>query len=408
MVMIKISQSVFRGIHCFKLLDDLANSPSMNAKHSEVGAMTIAELVKDSAAVQIQARVRGVLCRKDKYKGFLYDDDRKKLNAALKIQKTWKNRMRSSIQRFGTYSNISTQTESCFDENDINMADGDEDEEYENKQDTNPYQQNRVDFIRREYDSYRQNLCKAVNLSGFEILNLLRAMSVLLPREYEILAKTVLSMMNDSKVRCNISHRFNVRITDSLVDFEEDIIAAWKSLTQTTIQLSPSSAMFLRKSNMPRLRLNPSSQDALLHLKRLCIINDESISILERNENILLYDEPIKDDFLASAGISPNDIEEHEGNTIVDHLETFLLQVESSFHRTRIKNLLEIVRSIVEWERSRMGPEIYTERKTFDVKILSEKDLQIAKLEEEILQLKENIQTIAINPCKFCKKQSKF
>lgn len=419
-------------------------------KQNDSHAYTIVALAKSCAATQIQAHWRGVQCRKLMYETISNASTihQKESNigerAAMIIQKGWKRYRRLKLEVAhsrlcpdlksaskskcieNVINNIATQTEfhdisdreNSYEENitrfdairDDNKVDDKEEETttYQAKPDVSS---SRKQIINNAYISCHSKNHKKIRLSGFEILNILQAMSVLVHREYEILSKTILSNFNGSKRKSE--YPFSVRLTGPIRDFEKDINSAWKSLIKTASELSPSSAMFLRKKGN-RLKSNSTSEVARSHIQKLISLSGESLSIIEHNENIILYDDETIRTFLQSIDLdmddddSDNDDEMYGKRTILDYLERKRHKATSSYLRTKIENAIEVLNLVVSWEEKNMGNKIgLGEGKHISKVILDEKDLLISKLREEVKRLKHTIHSIEKSPCTFCQKESK-
>lgn len=394
-------------------------------------SVTIAALAKACAAVQIQAIWKGVLCRKLKYEvhrtSNLVSVDKVNLEASLVVQKAWRRYRVSKIastfpsrfaedkRRFETKNiHVIAKTGSdsineiehyCYDDKDKNLetelnkvsiSNGDVGEESSSK-----LCSHRRQVVKLAYYKCSQKLHKVVSLSGFEVLNILQALSVLQPREYEVLSNTMLSTMNeDGGSRKINNNHFDFRLTGSLIEFENDLKTAWKYLVQRTIELSPSSGVFLRK-NISSFNMNSSLYVAQSHLLKLCSLNSESLSFLEYHENVRKYSDDTIRRFLSSLGVDIGDINHDNQNTVFDYLNLQLQQTESSFIRIKIRCALEVVYFLMEWER--LG-ERNESMKPQEIKesVVVEKDEIISNLTDEVRQLKLLVHSLESNRCSCC------
>ncbi len=394
---------------------------------------TIIALAKGCAATQIQAVYRGVRCRQNKYKdGFskrrnIRNDellhpleyDSKVQNAALTIQRFCKVVLKSAMERLSetkskyirllsdTNRDVSIQT----DESNMGHQMIEMNTQTDNKTaimqgpNTEPEQHNsatdqREDIIKSAYECCLNNILRSIELSGFETLNVLQAMSVLGFTEYEILLKVLLSSKNDSsnnKFR-QPSSRYTVRLDGDIEDFEEDINAAWTSLSKRALDMSPGTAsVFLRKKDNRRLKFHSSSHVARTHLQQLISLSKESLLILEQNEDILSYDRITIEKYLLSLGLDHkmhlcDDKGQHCDWTVIDFLKAINKSTseQSSFEQTKTKAALEVIGHVVEWENSLCSQKNPKKDKLFEFKSkhIMKQDSTILKLQQEIACLK--------------------
>lgn len=403
---------------------------------------TIVALAKACAATQIQSRWRGIQCRKLRYKiisnGSTVNQKESNIDekAALIIQKDWRRHRNRRLKVEAIHSRIcnnskSTSKSKCFEiGNNIatqtefhNFIEGGHSNEesvrrldvvskQDDKEEETKYQakpdviSSRKEVVKDAYTSSCLKNHKKIRLSGFEILNVLQAMSVLAYREYEILSKTILSNFNGSRRKSEYS--FSVRLTGPIQDFEKDINSAWKSLIQTASELSSSSAMFLRKKGN-RLKSNSTSEVARSHIQKLISLSDDSLLIIERNENVILYNHETIQTFLLSIDLDMDEDDEIDRKkTILDYLELKRQKASSSYLRTKIESALEVLNSVINWEEEHMGNHKIGsgERQELSKEILDEKDLLISKLREEVKRLKHTIHLIERNPYTFDEKEN--
>ncbi len=396
-------------------------------------SVTIAALAKACAAAQIQAIWKGVLCRKLKYEvhqftSHLVSVDKVTLEACLAVQKAWRRYRASKIastfpsrfalekRRFETenihvfaktdFDSIHQIENYCYDDKDksletelnkVSISKGEVGDESSSK-----FCSHRRQLVQLACYTCSKKLHKVVSLSGFEVLNILQALSVLQPREYEVLSNTVLSTINEDggSSKRNNNH-FDVRLTGSLIDFENDLKTAWKYLVRRTIELSPSSGLFLRK-NISSFKINSCLYEAQAHLLQLCSLNSESLSFLECNENVRKYSDDTIRRFLCSLGLDIGDINYDSQKTVFGHLNLQLQQTESSFIRIKIRCALEVVYFLMEWER--LGEKKNDPMKPQEIRetVVVEKDEIISKLTDEVRQLKLLLHSLESNRCSSC------
>ncbi len=402
---------------------------------------TIVALAQNCAATQIQAIWRGIFCRKCKYDSFLElninrcsesKHDRKtdgRVAAALTIQKKWRRytTIISAAEKLTTSErpevsnsapmseekkNVSLQTDLY----DIGISSlelgGMEEGRAANLSRLNA-SSTRKEVVKCANEFCCSNNRDAIELNGFEILNVLRAMSFLQPKEYEILLKTLLSSSNNnSGHKLGDTLRFNLKLMSSLEEFEKDIHSAWKILTRKTAEVSQSSTTLIRRKRN-RFKLNSSSQVALSHLQKLVKLTDESLSILELNENVMLYGDATIEAFLTSMGLEVDGgSRDIIHGTLVDQLEAMLKKAENSFIRVRVESALEVVQFISLWERTSgkyshpLG--LGRNEQTFESfeSILKAKNLVISKLENELEELRQKIKSNRDHICS-CNKEGK-
>lgn len=414
----KVTSSIPCRRNPFNLISHNTSLPSEN---NAIDGKSIAALARTCAASQIQSLWRGILCRKEKYTKHHLLPNHNKVSlhdvisyqkASLMIQKCWKKYYTEPINpliilHVPTGINMACQTEILHGEGSIL---------FRTKTDLSHYPLNlnaektcqmsidkRKDAIAKVYESCYSKILKEIHLNGFEILNLLQAMSVLMQREYEVLSKALLTSSSRSRGRKNTkgsqNHIFKVRLIGSLQDFENDIYTAWKSLIKIATETSLGSAIFLRKQGN-RLKANNSSRVARLHLQKLASLSHTSLAILEENKNIILYDHRTIENFLSSVGIDCLLHEESQflKKSIVDHLEEKREQTTNSFLHSRIQIALEVLQRVIDWESHETSPVMNGKYKGTDIEFSCiEKDKIILALEKEVEQLKEKIQTLEVS-----------
>ncbi len=409
-----------------------------NNQHNE--DFTIVALAKACAATQIQALYRGVKCRQRTISScnfhrklsrssktcrqFDFCYYRKVQNAILTIQNFF--RLIIHQRRGITLSllecdhdklirhDVAGQTDWIYNERNDNDTQTDDLKEmlmHQSNQDENNNDneiiKKRKDVVKFAYDSCRSKILGTITINGFEVLNILQAMSVLSYREYELLLKTLLSNSGSSAESKKYGHKslYQIRLQGDIKEFESDINTAWLSLTKKAMELSPGSAVALRKKGT-RLKPNSSSLVARTHLQQLVDLDNESLSILERNQDILSYDNRTINSFLESLGVGDLKHEVKESCTIIDYLNTFERSEDSSFVRTKVKAASEIIRYIKEWEKTLCSS--YSEKDNFALlSQIIEKDEIISALKGQVAKLEQQL-TLAIQPVSGDNRESKY
>lgn len=428
MVKIEFLPSEFTRSDQRQTLDDLIHQPCFNKQADQDSwddTNIIVELAKACAAVQIQAVWRGIRIRKQKY----CNKPKKSLQAtgislcheaALAIQKAWKthrhntaintnfsrNNVHSSASKSTTVLSVhvTTQTEVVEDHKRSVEHVPNEDwdaggqKKIEAKIETNS---SRREVIQQAYDSCCSRLQDGVHINGFDVINILQAMTVLLPREYEILSK---ALLNDNKViKSSTKIQFFIRLKGSLIDFEEDMNAARLHLIQRARELNPTSAIYLRKK-CAKSNLTSSAESARSHLQKLCALSDDLLLILERNENIMLYDDVLIGNFLSCIGIDMCETQLDGTKSLLDYLELQLEQVEDSFLQNRIETAISLVHFVVEWEKtSSTDPGLLRH-----TGLPKTPDLNVTKLQDELQRLKQKLASMECHRCRCCRQESEY
>ena len=200
--------------------------------------------------------------------------------------------------------------------------------------------------IRRQKVFEISTLCKksfdTIHIDGCDIANILKAMQLLGPREFEGLYKAVSIQQHQYY---NQGHRitYPLRISNAM-DFEQDLRKAWVELTKIAHQY-PSISMPRKRT---KFVVNSESTRARASVHAMVNIPNEFISLLAENTGVFTYPNTLVSNILTLFGI-------HEGNsnwTIIDFLRAHGKQTENAWERERCNLGIEILQEVARWEAS--------------------------------------------------------
>lgn len=204
--------------------------------------------------------------------------------------------------------------------------------------------------IRRQKVFEISTFCKkksdTIHIDGCDIANILKAMRLLGPREFEGLYKAV---SIQQRQYCNQGHRttYPLRISNAM-DFEQDLRKAWVELTESAHQYPIS---------MPRKRtkfiVNSESTRARASVHAMVDIPNEFISLLAENKGVFTYPNTLVSNILTLFGIR-DDCKSHVRSdwTIIDFLRAHGKQTENAWERERCNLGIQILQEVARWEAS--------------------------------------------------------
>ena len=202
----------------------------------------------------------------------------------------------------------------------------------------------RRNAISAAYEECKQDF-HSINLDGTEVLNILKAMGILGPREYDGLFKVASQNQYGGGSICHA--RYPIGITASIQDFETDLIKAWRDMNDKT-----------NRSHIPmpkrrtRFCLNSEeSKRARDSLQEMMQVPQEFLSFLADNPGVIVYNNGVQNSLLGMIGIVDGGTRTHgEELTIVDHLRFHSRAKSGSLHFARLEIAGQLVHRISQWE----------------------------------------------------------
>jgi len=194
-------------------------------------------------------------------------------------------------------------------------------------------------------------LCKknfdTIHIDGCDISNILKAMRLLGPREFEGLYKAV---SIQQRQYYNQGHRttYPLRISNAM-DFEQDLRKAWVELTESAHQY-PSISMPRKRSTFT---VNSESTRARASVNAMVDIPNEFITLLAENTGVFTYPNPLVSNILALFGIRDEGRSHVRSEwSIIDFLRAHGKKTENSWERERCNLGIQILQEVARWEAS--------------------------------------------------------
>ncbi len=277
--------------------------------HSKIGS-ELESFAKDCASSIIQARYRG------------YQQRSKELtNACDKIKQS------ESVSAIDTKSSACQTVEDDFLPRPLSLLE---------------FRSDRRAAIYAAYEEYK-NTFDTINLDGTEILNILKAMGSLGPREYDCLFKAASQKQNG-----NVCHAFYpIRIAASLQEFQADVINAWRDLSED----SNRSHISMPKRRTQFLLDPEESSRAKKSLQQMIEVPQQFISFITYHPDILDYTSLVQINLIFMVGITDEEAKaSNQATNIVETLRLCTKTKRGTVYYPRLEIALQLVLCISQWE----------------------------------------------------------
>jgi len=238
--------------------------------------------------------------------------------------------------------------------------------------------------VMEAHEQYKQGF-NTVHLNGTEVLNILKAMAVIGPREYEGLFKVASQNQYDGTHHA----RYPIGIDRSIDEFENDLIKAWRDMNDET-----------NRSHipLPKRRINfclnrDETKRAKISLQDMINVPQGFLSYIVENHGVLAYTEEVQKHLLRMLCITDRNVNiDTNGKTnIVDLLRLHSRSEGGSLYSNRLELAGQILRCISEWERTLLdGQDGDARSQILRLKLCEEKS-KTFKLRDEVLHLSEQL-----------------
>ena len=186
-----------------------------------------------------------------------------------------------------------------------------------------------------------------IHIDGCEVSNILKAMNLLGPREFEGLHKAV-SIKQRQYYNQGDRTSYPLRISNAM-GFETDLKKAWVELTECAHQY-PSISMPRKRT---RFALNSESNRARDSVQKMVDVPREFITLLVENPGVLTYSNALVSKLLVLFGSQDEgSIERRSDWNIIDFLRAHAKQTGNSWERERCNLGMQILQHVARWEAS--------------------------------------------------------